>query len=62
MPAIYPAVGDYGSLEVRRPAGIAQTQLWRTMKLGDEVANDLRPLKDWSQVPVCGEEAPDRGK
>ena len=30
-----PALGDYGSIEVRRPAGVKQTQLWRTEKLGD---------------------------
>jgi len=34
-----PNDGDYGALDVRRPAGIKRTQLWRTVKLGDEVKN-----------------------
>ena len=36
-----PAAGDYGHLDVRRPAGIKRTQLWRTVKLGDEVSNGV---------------------
>jgi hypothetical protein len=43
-----PAVGDYGHLEVRRPAGIKQRQVWRTVKLGDPVDNKLEPLPDLS--------------
>jgi hypothetical protein len=43
-----PDMADYGHIEVRRPAGIAQRQLWRTVKLGDEVANKLEPLPDLS--------------
>lgn len=34
-----PSAGDWGSVEVRRPAGIRRTQLWRTVKLGDDVEN-----------------------
>jgi len=34
-----PNAGDSDSLDVRRPAGIRRTQLWRTVKLGDEVGN-----------------------
>lgn len=34
-----PAPGDWGSVEVRRPAGIKRTQLWRTVKLGELVTN-----------------------
>lgn len=34
-----PTAGDYGSIDVRRPAGIRRTQLWRTVKLGDVVEN-----------------------
>jgi hypothetical protein len=34
-----PAAGDWGSVEVRRPAGIKRTQLWKTVKLGDQVDN-----------------------
>jgi hypothetical protein len=34
-----PAPGDWGSLEVRRPAGIRRTQTWRTVKLGEKVTN-----------------------
>ena len=32
-----PELGDYGHLTVRRPAGIRRTQMWRAVKLGDEV-------------------------
>ena len=35
-----PAPGDWGSVEVRRPAGIKRTQLWRTVKLGEKVTNE----------------------
>ena len=31
-----PAAGDYGSLIVRRPAGIRLVQTWANLKLGDE--------------------------
>ncbi len=41
-----PSPGDYGHLTVRRPAGIRQTQTWRTVKLGDELRNELHPLPD----------------
>jgi len=34
-----PSAGDWGSIEVRRPAGIRRTQLWKTVKLGDVVMN-----------------------
>jgi hypothetical protein len=34
-----PTPGDWGSLDIRRPAGIRRTQLWRTVKLGDVVDN-----------------------
>jgi len=34
-----PAAGDWGSVDVRRPSGIRRTQMWRTVKLGDEVVN-----------------------
>ena len=32
---VYPTPGDYGHLEVRRPAGIKRIQQWRTVKLGE---------------------------
>lgn len=32
-----PQEGDIGRLLIRRPAGIRKTQLWKTVKLGDEV-------------------------
>lgn len=35
-----PAAGDWGSIDVRRPAGIRRTQTWRTVKLGDVVTNE----------------------
>ena len=31
-----PMSGDWGNLPVRRPAGIKHTQLWKTVKLGDQ--------------------------
>lgn len=31
-----PALGDYGSLVIRRPGRVKTTQLWRTVKLGDQ--------------------------
>ena len=34
-----PGAGDWGSLDVRRPAGIRRTQTWRTVKLGELVTN-----------------------
>jgi hypothetical protein len=34
-----PALGDWGSTKVRRPAGIRRTQTWRTVKLGEKVTN-----------------------
>jgi len=43
-----PVAGDYGHLDVRRPAGIRQTQTWRTVKLGDDVANRVMALPDRS--------------
>ena len=62
---VIPDSGDYGSLEVRRPAGVRQTQLWRTVKLGDEVENKvlglrsprdamarLRPVRQAAPVPA----------
>jgi len=30
-----PEPGDYGAVEVRRPAGVRRTQLWKTVLLGD---------------------------
>jgi len=59
---IISSAGDYGALDVRRPAGIAQTQLWRTVELGDDVSNALRSLKDWSYIPARRTEPPDRAK
>jgi hypothetical protein len=32
---LMPSLGDYGAIEVRRPAGVKKTQMWRTEKLGD---------------------------
>ena len=43
-----PNAGDWGSLPIRRPSGIKQTQLWRTVKLGDDVQNILQMLPDRS--------------
>lgn len=34
-----PVPGDWGSVDVRRPSGIRRTQLWRTVKLGEDVEN-----------------------
>jgi hypothetical protein len=34
-----PGAGDWGSLDVRRPAGIRRTQLWKTVKLGEVIEN-----------------------
>jgi len=45
-----PSAGDWGSLAIRRPSGIKQTQLWRTVKLGDEVKNIVHMLPDRSDV------------
>jgi len=50
---IVPAAGDYGHLEVRRPAGVRQVQLWRTVLLGDLVQNDVRKLEDKSAGPLA---------
>ena len=30
-----PEPGDYGAIQVRRPAGVRRTQLWKTVLLGD---------------------------
>lgn len=43
-----PSVGDYGHLLVRRPAGIKQTQTWKTVRLGDEIKNEVMALPDRS--------------
>jgi hypothetical protein len=42
---VVPSDSDYGLLDVRRPAGVKQTQIWRTVKLGDVVENTTFGLK-----------------
>lgn len=32
-----PRIGDYGHLPIKRPSSIRVTQLWRTVKLGDDI-------------------------
>jgi hypothetical protein len=58
-----PSAGDVGSLEVRRPSGIKQIQMWRTVKLGDEVRNTLHVLPDLSDPSVAlrSKNPPQRG-
>lgn len=41
-----PSAGDWGHLYVRRPAGIRQTQTWKTVRLGDELQNTVQALPD----------------
>jgi hypothetical protein len=55
--------GDFGSLEVRRPSGIKQIQMWRTVTLGDEVKNTLFALPDRSDpmVTLLSRKGPQRG-
>jgi hypothetical protein len=57
-----PTPGDYGHLTVRRPAGIRQTQTWRTVKLGDELRNELHPLPDRTAWFVPAGTRPPRAK
>lgn len=57
-----PTPGDYGHLTVRRPAGIRQTQTWRTVKLGDELHNELHPLPDRTAWFVPAGTRPPRAK
>jgi len=35
----WPETGDYGNLPVRRPGRVVTTQLWHTVKLGDEISD-----------------------